>query len=362
MNTMVFYSWQSDLPSKTNRGLIEDALGDAVKALQGEASMTVEPVERDAKNVPASPAVLGEIVIERDADNLPGSPDISGAIFDKINRCAAFVADVSLIHKRCEAFKEGAEGRRTPNPNVLVELGYAVKVLGWDRVILVCNIAYGPVESLPFDIRQRKMSLYRSSPEDTERAPARRSLAKDLQGRLHGILGIVAEDTAKRTSREFRSVLSRPSSDMEIGDLLFGEVRKLLDRTSVAHFPLNARWSIEDFAKRLKAYEDATATLRSMIWSLAEWSEVSRGHAIIRRFFADLGNAIPILPDGGFKEIWRDLRWYPLLLVTYAGGISAERSRNYWFLSAMAETQVTNPLGLCLPACTQPPVLGACGR
>jgi hypothetical protein len=45
----------------------------------------------------------------------------------------------------------GKNRRRTPNPNVLVELGYALKALGDERVIVVVNTAFGKEELLPFD-------------------------------------------------------------------------------------------------------------------------------------------------------------------------------------------------------------------
>jgi hypothetical protein len=41
----VFYSWQSDTPSKLNRNFIEDALHEALKRLHSDA--TLEPAQRD---------------------------------------------------------------------------------------------------------------------------------------------------------------------------------------------------------------------------------------------------------------------------------------------------------------------------
>jgi len=50
--------------------------------------------------------------------------------------------------------------RKTPNPNVPIELGYAVKTLGWERVICVVNGDYCNIEHLPFDIRNNRASVY----------------------------------------------------------------------------------------------------------------------------------------------------------------------------------------------------------
>src|SRR5438876_9492524 len=95
----LFYSWQSDLPNATNRSLILDALERAAKRIRTDDSVTVEPV------------------LDRDTQNVPGAPDIAHTIFQKIEKAAAFVADVSIIN--------AGIGRPTPNPNVLIELGYA---------------------------------------------------------------------------------------------------------------------------------------------------------------------------------------------------------------------------------------------
>ncbi len=51
------------------------------------------------------------------------------------------------------------KGKAMPNPNVLLELGYAAAKLGWDRLVLVMNTNYGHPEELPFDLRNRRFPL-----------------------------------------------------------------------------------------------------------------------------------------------------------------------------------------------------------
>jgi hypothetical protein len=132
----VFYSWQSDLPNSINRSFIGDALRRAVTSL-GDL----------------------EIAIDRDTQDMAGSPDISEAIFAKIEKADAFVCDVSIINSGAIG-PDGTLPRPVPNPNVLIELGYAMRVLPWDRILLIVNDAYGPVESLPFDIKRKRALTY----------------------------------------------------------------------------------------------------------------------------------------------------------------------------------------------------------
>jgi hypothetical protein len=53
---------------------------------------------------------------------------------------------------------------------------------------MVINTAYGAVEQLPFDLRRKRAVVYRSAPDETERAPARAQLARTLEDALRAIL------------------------------------------------------------------------------------------------------------------------------------------------------------------------------
>jgi hypothetical protein len=158
----IFYSWQSDLPNSTNRGFIEDCLNRAIKEVRADEELKLDPC------------------LERDTRGVPGSPDIAATIFDKIKRADIFVGDVSFINE------EGSR-RKTPNPNVLVELGYAAGCLGWDRIICVFNEATGSISDLPFDIRPRRVRAYKLV-EGQEKAEPRKSLVGVLKSDISDIL------------------------------------------------------------------------------------------------------------------------------------------------------------------------------
>lgn len=69
--------------------------------------------------------------------------------------------------------------RATPNPNVLVELGYAAHSLGWDRIIVVVNTAHGAIEELPFDFRARIVeSCWGAGQGHEVQRPARREAVR----------------------------------------------------------------------------------------------------------------------------------------------------------------------------------------
>src|SRR5262245_6527371 len=173
----IFYSWQSDLPNGTNRSFIEGCLNKAIKELR-VAQPRLDPC------------------LDRDTANVPGSPDIAATILDKIDNCNIFVCDISIVQT----------GKRSmPNPNVVFELGYAVKRLGWDRVICIANEHFGSVESLPFDVRQRRVKCYTLSPETTDRTEIAKALTTELSRELEFIL-TAAQEEGERLQLQFSDI------------------------------------------------------------------------------------------------------------------------------------------------------------
>jgi len=150
MKITVFYSWQNDLPNSTNRGFIARALEKAIKEVTSALEIAQDDRPDDA-----------DIGMDQDTQGMPGSPDIVHTIFDKIQNATIFVGDISIINKNLGSpTSQTTTYRLTPNPNVLIELGYAARHLGWDRIICVFNNVFGKVEELPFDLRPRRILSY----------------------------------------------------------------------------------------------------------------------------------------------------------------------------------------------------------
>jgi len=131
MKANIFYSWQSDLPS--NRRFLEKCIKKGINRLNQERGLLA--------------------VLDRDTKNELGSPSISDTVFRKIDRSKFFICDISLI----------GETNRHPNDNVLIELGYAIKVLGWDKIICLFDRRTGNVEELPFDINHNRITSFDSN-------------------------------------------------------------------------------------------------------------------------------------------------------------------------------------------------------
>ncbi len=74
------------------------------------------------------------------------------------------------------------------NPNVLVELGYALKALGEGRILMVMNTFFGKIGDLPFDLPKRRTITYNADPGESGRAEARAALRSRLRDELIQIL------------------------------------------------------------------------------------------------------------------------------------------------------------------------------
>ncbi len=134
MNNTIFFAWQLDTPSDLNKDFIWRALQDAAANLLDHAQPELSPRP------------------EKDTEGISGNPNIVETIFRRISECSIFVADVTFV-------AETAKGKKTPNPNVLLELGYATRCISWDRTILVMNSTAGGGADLPFDMVQHRWPI-----------------------------------------------------------------------------------------------------------------------------------------------------------------------------------------------------------
>lgn len=127
----IFWSWQSDLNGKISRHFIKECLKEAAE----EINSTISLDER--------------VEIDHDTKGVLGSPPIADTILQKIIDSNLFVGDVTPI-----ALADS--GKKVMNPNVAIEMGYAISEKGDSGIITIMNTAFGCIEDLPFDLRHKK--------------------------------------------------------------------------------------------------------------------------------------------------------------------------------------------------------------
>ncbi len=147
MAIKLFWSWQSETPQRIGRILVRDALREAIEQLKITAE--IDEPERDAP------------MIDHDPERISGGVGPVRAILKSIDASDVFVADVTAIGKVGSGADIQAEnvGHRLVNSNVAMELGYALRALSEQKLIVVFNAHYGWQDELPFDIRGREDAI-----------------------------------------------------------------------------------------------------------------------------------------------------------------------------------------------------------
>lgn len=132
MSQSIFFSWQADTQTRVGRNFLREVLEEVCAGIVADANID---------------EAIRDIVIDSDTQGVAGQPPIVETIFRKIDASAVFIADMTFVGTRIDS-------RPTPNPNVLIEYGWALKSLKHERVICVMNDAYGAPtrDNLPFDL------------------------------------------------------------------------------------------------------------------------------------------------------------------------------------------------------------------
>jgi hypothetical protein len=174
MAQTVFFSWQADTPNRVSRSFLKEVLEEVCKGIASDP--TVDEALRDLE-------------VDSDIQGVAGQPPIIETILKKIDASALFVGDMTLVGAR-------KNGSRVPNPNVLIEYGWALKALTHERVIWVMNTAYGePIgENLPFDLRHAKRPTGYNLPEDATaelKKSEKQKLVKSLSAAIRASLETV---------------------------------------------------------------------------------------------------------------------------------------------------------------------------
>jgi len=175
----IFYSWQSDLDDRFEMDqirFIENAINKIKTSDKiGDKTFLIDKATRDTS----------------------GAINIIESIDSKIKQCDIFIADISIINKGSKKF------RKTPNPNVMYELGLAVESVGWNSIIFVMNEHFGSFDDLPFDIKTRRAITF-NLPVGQK---SDKSVSKTLSEQIVGAIITCADKDPKLRLKEISNAL-----------------------------------------------------------------------------------------------------------------------------------------------------------
>ena len=322
----VFYSWQADLPAKDHRYFIETALRKAI-----------ETINKDESSV-------HELILDRDTKNVAGAPVIAETILGKVDQSTAFVADVTIVGRL-------PSGKAVINSNVSIELGYALRAIPESGLIWVVNVAYGPVEDLPFDLKHRRLMKYELSP--TASAEDRKRVAKELQDDLTKALRLLVSETQKaevEPVEELEEYLLDPTAGRRAARLIETEVERLVGPVNaIAVSDVAKDVSPEGTYRLMQTYEKLSGDVVALYVRGGYDDDSSLTKALVSGL-NQISHVTPVPHRyGGNPHL------YPALLCLYAGGIAAVAGDRYETLvSLMRDVKIkTSETQGSLPAAFQ---------
>lgn len=314
----VFFAWQSYTDPKVNKIFIKESLIEAIQQIK--QTLTVEEAER------------GEIALDHDTKNVPGIPQIVDTIFNKIDNCSIFVADLTFV-----AIVDNKNG--ISNPNVLIEKGYALKAMGRSRIITVMNVAYGKADYLPFDLQgQRWPILY--SLEAADPSEIRKKQKKRLVKCLVEAIKIILDNNPSAGQNEtnvdlLKKYLRSPDDDILLDEFISKKSKDLSNKLGSTDFSLTSSYSAEELKKRVLRYEELLEEYINIIIVGCQYSAVNN-YRVWKKSVEKITN-----PDRQFEKSislcsqWQSLALYPALILIYAIGISSVELNQYELLSIL---------------------------
>ena len=314
----LFYAWQSDTPSVTGRNFVEDAATKALKRIDASGVLGLAPR------------------LDKDTKDVSGTPDIANTILDKIRTSSAILADLSFIGKG--SLRPKSEPKLLPNPNVLLELGYAIAHLGWERVICVINTHYGEKEDLPFDLRHRRWPLSYCLPPDADQETlntAKQQLSKELEIAIKAQARVVLEQfaTTRQISlsdlqADYLLTLSKPRNN--------GSIPSAIIDAGTGREVAPYQEAIELFQEwNLMQYDGSSYKLTTKGWLLADqlWGLKILDVLEINKFIEDKTLAEAVGLTDGQTEL-EELRRLVTILKEQ-GLVSVTKTRGGWHIKIL---------------------------
>ena len=277
-----------------------------------------------------------EPCMERDVQGETGTPDIAQTIFRKIDECRIFVGDVSIINPT------SLTDRKTPNPNVLLELGYAARTLSWDYVICVYNTAFGNIKDLPFDLLTKLMCVYSVTEDQDVKAEERDKLTSKLKSSLlpmlqritHKIVQDAAPKplTPQEASSRVKEYLGEERHRIPLKDLIISQGNELAQKIVGPEFPVQmAQITIDTFKERLQKYGEISQVALAIMIAGCYYGTQSH-ESLWTNLLQQVAN--PFGERSGSFNLIR-LRRYPALLLSFGGGLAAIAGDHYGTMFAL---------------------------
>jgi hypothetical protein len=127
-------------------------------------------------------------------------------------------------------------------------------------------------------------------------------------------------------AQSIKRLLADSSQRIRLHDTVVMQIRHVLAATNEEEFPVQTRdVTPEEVAERLEKYEAAMANMIVTMLCLSHWAEGQQTH-LIEKCISRLTDHFEATSG---RTIWLNLRWYPAMLLLYAGGLGSLAAQKY---------------------------------
>lgn len=174
MGYKVFFAFQMDIDDKFGKGFIQTAIEVAIQKFKSEGiDVSLDFGFRGTSGTP----LLIEEMLKKSSESDMVIVDLtftSSKIWSDSKKISAFGKEIRILNN--------TQDKKSPNPNVLLETGYAWAKKGTYRTLVVMNSAFGSPDLLPVDLKGFRWGItYNLNESNYEvRKTIRKELATDL--------------------------------------------------------------------------------------------------------------------------------------------------------------------------------------
>jgi hypothetical protein len=133
-----------------------------------------------------------------------------------------------------------------------------------------------------------------------------------------------------------KRLIGVPAEKIRLDDFVSAHLRVTIQSLGLDKFPVQGQFAPQVYAERIKAYEDVIADLELAVILLSKWARPEQV-PLLEKIFARLAETDKGRQGAGHLI---NLGWYPILILIYAGGITALAEQRYDMLRVCLLTLV----------------------
>ena len=242
-----------------------------------------------------------------------------------------------------------------PLPGHSVFTGHFLEGLGGkaaygDGIITANTLMAYVYEHVAKDPHSRQTPHFGSVEGDGDfilQAPVLASLAAEEERGKDVLFEVPATTIAEEEGRPpslldtVKELLTDERQRIKLHDTVIREIQRAMSATNEDEFPVGTEdVTAEEFGERLRRYESAMADMVMITLCLAHWGD-TRQVPLVQKCIARLTDHFEATSG---KTVWLGLRWYPTMLLTYAGGLGALAADRFTNLAAVFLAKIPSPL------------------